>query len=115
MKLLADDNIPKTVVNKLKSMGFDIKKASEYSKGLPDDILIEIAVKESRIIITFDKDFGELIFHRKQVPPSIILLEFAPKSAEYILDRIRDLLSSDEEFFGFFTIYDGLSIRKKKL
>ena len=92
-KLLADENIPRKTVEILKNEDLDITSVSETSPGLSDRAVIEQANKENRIIITFDKDFGELIFKERLKVKGLILLRIAPASPEHIAERIRHTLS----------------------
>jgi len=92
-KLLADENIPRKTVEILKNEDLDITSVSETSPGLSDRAVIEQANKENRIIITFDKDFGELIFKERLKVKGLILLRIAPSSPEHIAERIRHTLS----------------------
>jgi len=92
-KLLADENIPRKTVEVLRNEGLDVASVSETSPGLSDRAVIEQANKENRIIVTFDKDFGELIFRERQEVKGLILLRIAPSSPEHIAERIRHTLS----------------------
>jgi len=71
----------------------DITSVSEASPGLSDRAIIEQANRENRIIVTFDKDFGELIFRERQKVKGLILLRIAPSSPEHIAERIRHTYS----------------------
>jgi predicted nuclease of predicted toxin-antitoxin system len=62
---MADENIPNETVKLLKMGGVDIISATEISVGLSDRKLIEVARQNGRIIVTFDRDFGQLIFKEK--------------------------------------------------
>lgn len=60
MKLLADENIPYSVVSKLADGGYDILWIRTESPGISDIDVMKFACVEKRIILTYDKDFGEL-------------------------------------------------------
>lgn len=92
-KLLADENIPRKTVEILRKQGHDIASVSETTPGMSDRAVIEQANKEDRIIVTFDKDFGELIFRERQKVKGLMLLRIAPSSPEQIAERIRHTLS----------------------
>ncbi|MBI2056832.1 DUF5615 family PIN-like protein [Candidatus Pacearchaeota archaeon] len=62
MKFLADENIASSVVQELRNQGFDVKDVKEGDlRGATDRTLIRIADKEERIIITHDKNFGNVL------------------------------------------------------
>ncbi len=61
MKLLANENFPKASVLLLRSLGYDITSIGEDNPSISDQSVMEIATAEERIILTFDRDYGELI------------------------------------------------------
>ncbi len=62
---LADENIPVETVGILRQKGVDIISIAEVSPGLSDREILDLASKQGRIIITFDVDFGRLVFREK--------------------------------------------------
>ena len=62
LKFLADVNIEEPIVALLRTKGFDVKWVPEFNPVLDDAALLRIAQTEKRILLTNDKDFGELIF-----------------------------------------------------
>lgn len=66
---------------------------------MSDEEVLKLAQKEGRILITFDRDFGELVFREGVRVKGIILLRFAPRSPEYIATRIESLLKTKEITF----------------
>lgn len=60
MKLLADENIPLSLIRELQEAGYDIIGVRSYCPGISDKEVLEYAHTDHRIIVTFDKDFGEL-------------------------------------------------------
>jgi predicted nuclease of predicted toxin-antitoxin system len=92
MKFIADENIPLKVVKKLRDIDIDIISIAEIQIGLDDEEIAKMSEKEKAIIVTFDKDFGEIIFKRLIKPFGVILLRIPPKSADYIFDFLRWLL-----------------------
>ena len=64
-KLLADENVPVEAVKTLKRRGVDILSITVFSQGLNDREVLNIADRENRILVTFDKDFGELVVKEK--------------------------------------------------
>ena len=91
-RLLADENIPKKAIETLKQQGIDIVSVADFSTGLSDKDVIKIAVRENRVIVTFDKDFGELIVKRRLKPPGLIFLRLTEISPTEVAGRIKDLI-----------------------
>ncbi|NIV16365.1 MAG: hypothetical protein GWN62_35460, partial [Aliifodinibius sp.] len=70
---------------------------SEDSPGIQDNNVLIKAGKTNSIIITFDRDYGELVFKRNLSPPSgIVYLRFIPKSPEEAAQYILNLLNRKE-------------------
>ena len=82
MKFLADENIGYKIIKPLRELGFDIKSILEINKGLADSAVLSLADKDSRILITTDKDFGELVYLNKLVHRGVILLRLKNDSSE---------------------------------
>jgi predicted nuclease of predicted toxin-antitoxin system len=93
--LIADENIPLETVELLKSQGVDIVSITESSCGLSDRKILEIAKTEERILETFDRDFGQLIFKEKLKTKGLMLLMFVPKSPQEIAKRIQQVISTN--------------------
>lgn len=62
MRLLANENVPRVVVGQLRDMGHDVAWVTEVAPGLPDSGVLRLGREESRVLLTFDRDFGELAF-----------------------------------------------------
>lgn len=62
MKFLADENFPYKSVLYLRSNGFEITSIGEENPSIQDREIMRIAIDEERTILTFDRDYGELIF-----------------------------------------------------
>lgn len=73
IKFLADVNVEKAVVEYLLEKKYDTKWIPEYNCEMLDDELLHWANIENRVILTNDKDFGELIFLQKKISTGIIL------------------------------------------
>lgn len=73
MKILANENIPIDSINYLIEKRIDIKSVALESFGITDLEVINFAISEERIIITFDRDYGELIFKYKVKPKQGII------------------------------------------
>ncbi len=68
MRLLANENFPLDAVEALRDAGHDVAWIREDSHGIPNDKILLRAQEENRIVITFDKDFGELAHFAPNFP-----------------------------------------------
>ena len=73
MKFLIDESVEKPIVDWLRDQKYDVMYVAESSSGITDEEVIKLANCESRILITNDKDFGELIFRQGRITQGILL------------------------------------------
>jgi len=101
MKFLLDQRSDARLVPDLRSHGHDATRiAADYPGGLPDPEVLAIAARESRILITDDRDFGELVFVQRQPHTGVIYLrlgeyaDLATKTARlaFVLDHYAERL-----------------------
>ena len=116
MKLLANENFPLKSIEVISSAGFDIIGIGIDNYGIRDDEVIALAEKEKRTIITFDKDYGELIFKRGLQPAGGVIYlrwdEFTPSEpGEYLIELFK---SKDIQFERMFTVVSENNIRQRK-
>lgn len=116
MKFLANENFPLASVLLLRARGFDIKAVGTDYASVADEEVLKLAINEQRTILTFDKDYGELIFrHGYQPGGGVIFLRwkaFAPRDpGEYL----ADLLARKEiDFSRALTVIDEATIRQRR-
>ena len=85
MRILANENIPHEAITALSTRGHDVKWIRTAAPGFSDKDVLTLAVNEERILITFDKDFGELALHAKlPVKCGIILFRIPIKSSRIV-------------------------------
>ena len=106
-KILADENIPNSTIQALRSSGYDVVSVWEVKPGLSDDQVVQLSIKEQRIILTFDKDFGRLALTSPSIP-GVMLLRIPPKDPKYITRRILSALAAIDNIYGKLII-----VRKK--
>lgn len=115
MKFLADENIGYKVIKPLRELGFDIKSILEINKGLADLTVLSLSDKESRILITTDKDFGELVYVNKLIHSGVILLRLNNDSSENKLKVLRKLFEMHLKQLGkAFTVVTESKVRIRK-
>ena len=116
VKLLANENFPKASVLLLRELGYDIISIGEDNPSITDESVMVIAENEKRLIITFDRDYGELIYKYNYKPQQGVLYlrlsEFGPEDPAKI---VHELLKTFQlNTIRHLTVYDGQSIRQRK-
>jgi predicted nuclease of predicted toxin-antitoxin system len=116
MRILANENFPGDAVLALRSRGHDVLWARTDAPGSTDVDILARVVKEERILITFDKDFGELAF-RSRLPASsgIILFRITPVSPTEVARITVAALESRADWFGHFSVVEANRIRMTPL
>lgn len=74
--IIADENIPVPVIEKLRLEGIETFSVFDNLRGISDKEIIEFAQNPPKIILTEDKDFGDLVFAYNQKKVSVILLRY---------------------------------------
>ncbi len=116
-KFLANENIPLATIFRLRKEGFDIASIGLDATSITDREVIRIAGDENRTIITFDRDYGELIYkHGFRPPAGVIYLRMQNYQPEEPAELLLKLLNNPNiEFAGLFTVADERSIRQRKI
>jgi predicted nuclease of predicted toxin-antitoxin system len=113
---LADENIHGDIVAWLRQDGNDVLYAAEVLQSRSDDDLLAIARKDRRILITDDKDFGELIFHQRLATSGIILIRLQSPSIRERLKRLANVWSVIETRApGRFVVISDKKVRVRSL
>ena len=116
MQLLADENIPSAAIDLLRKRRHDVLAISEMSPSACDEDVLLLAKREGRILLTFDKDFGELALSPRPQPScGIILFRIPLRSADFIARMIADVLETRCDWSGHFAVVEPGRIRLREL
>jgi predicted nuclease of predicted toxin-antitoxin system len=112
MNLLIDESVDRQVVSKLRQDGHNVVYVSDLDAGISDDVVLSTANSMRALLVTADKDFGELVFRRQQVSAGVLLIRLAgrpPQSkAELVAIAVRD---HSDELTGAFSVLSPGMIR----
>jgi predicted nuclease of predicted toxin-antitoxin system len=116
VKFLADECCDRDVVGALREEGYDVLYILEAKRGAPDDDVLALAFDERRILLTEDKDFGELVYRLKKPAHGIILIRIGVKNRSLKWPRIKKLLDAyPERCAGRFVVIDENKFRFRPL
>ena len=115
MKLLANENFPLTSVKILEESGYDITYIGTTFSGVSDSEVMQIAIDEMRTILTFDRDYGELIFRKGFKPEKgVIYLRWSDFKPDEPGNYLRDLfLAGEINFDGKLTVINENTVRQR--
>jgi predicted nuclease of predicted toxin-antitoxin system len=116
MRILANENVTATVIRELRLRGHDVLSVKESMRGDKDDAILARAQAEERLVVTHDKDFGELAF-RSQLPAScgIVLFRLGGNNPDSDNRRALDALESRTDWAGHFSVVTDDRIRMRPL
>ena len=116
MKFLADECCDVGLVSSLREEGHDVLYVLEKKPGTSDDEIILDAYNENRILLTEDKDFGELVYRLKKPSIGIILIRINVKERHMKWPRLKKLLENyKEHLIGHFVVIDSQRYRFRPL
>ena len=112
---LANENFPRPSTLLLREHGFVVKSIQEDNPGVLDEEVIEIALKLNLIILTFDSDYGELIFkYSKDNPPAVVFFREKGIVPEFAGSSLISLLSNSQiSLSESFTVIEVNNIRQR--
>jgi predicted nuclease of predicted toxin-antitoxin system len=112
MRFIADENFPRPAVVALRSSGHEVISVAEDMAGASDhDVLLRCAAEDS-ILLTLDKDFGELVF-RQSIPATngVILFRIQAPMLEQFIEVALAVVRSRADWAGHFTVITNDRIR----
>ncbi len=117
MKFVVDENLGPSVSNWLRNKGFDTFCVLREATSVDDTTVLQIANNDNRIIITNDKDFGELVFKNNLPSKGLVLLRLQDNS---LLGRINALKNLFDNYLSLineanFIVVSDENVRVKKL
>jgi predicted nuclease of predicted toxin-antitoxin system len=80
VRWLADECVAAPLVAFLRALGHDVLYIAETAVGLGDVDVIALALREKRLLLTEDKDFGDLVFRRERLVPGVVLMRIGAEA-----------------------------------
>jgi predicted nuclease of predicted toxin-antitoxin system len=114
MRLLADENFPKPIVEDLRAEGHDVLWARMDLAGTRDIVLLDLAESEARIVLTLDKDFWQIAVQRRSPleQSGVVLFRLHPATPEKLAPLVRAFVEADTTWAGHISIItvDGIQM-----
>ena len=116
MRVIANENVSGDIVQALRNCGHDVLWIRTDAPGSSDEVVLARAQSEDRLLLTFDKDFGELAF-RFGLPISsgVILLRLTASSPTRLTQAVMAAITSREDWAGMFSVVEEGRVRKTAL
>ena len=109
MKLLIDVGVGRSVEEFLKAAGHEVISVRELDPRMKDVDILDLATREGCLVITTDKDFGELVFRSGHKHAGVLLLRLEK------MEVVREIFASyGEELLGSFSVYQSGRLRIRR-
>ncbi len=116
MNLVLDENVDRPIVDQLKLDGHSIWYIYDKFRGLSDEKVLELASKNKALLVTLDKDFGELVFQKKLINSGILLLRLSGlPNHEKVIIVSSTIKKYSEKLLNSFSVLTPKSIRIRNI
>ncbi|MBW1702476.1 MAG: DUF5615 family PIN-like protein [Deltaproteobacteria bacterium] len=116
LKFLVDIGVSKKVEEYLVEQGYDTKTVRAIDTRMSDQEIIRLAASEGRMVITMDKDFGELVYHSAMKHCGVLLLRLEDATGLVKLEVVRDILESySDQIKNHFCVYQNNRFRIRRI
>jgi hypothetical protein len=116
MRFLADENFPGAAVGSLRKAGHDVAWIAADAPSSSDRTVLARAVDEARVLLTFDKDFGELAWrHHLPAGCGVILFRCAMPAPGLVGPALAAMVAQRDDWPGQFSVIEDGRVRMKPL
>jgi len=115
MKLLADESVERQIVERLRLDGHDVLYVAEMEPGIGDPLVLQRANEHEALLITGDKDFGELVYRLRQIHRGVVLIRLAGASPIDKAQMVSEVLAQrGPEIPENFTVISPTQLRIRR-
>jgi predicted nuclease of predicted toxin-antitoxin system len=109
LEFVADESCTGSVIKALRIAGHDVIWIAETSAGSPDEAVIEQAMQSGRVLITEDRDFGELVFARTYSTAGVLLIKFRGRARDSKPNAVLEAIEKKQNSLrsGFTVVEPG--------
>lgn len=92
MNLVFDESVDFQIINRVRSDGHQVISIAETEPGSTDELVLKIANDHGSLLVTADKDFGELVFRLRKISSGVLLLRLSGLRADRKADFVSNVL-----------------------
>jgi predicted nuclease of predicted toxin-antitoxin system len=116
LKFVADESVDFQIVSRLRTDGHEVLYIAETHSGASDDSVLAQANLQSAVLLTADKDFGDLVFRQRLISSGILLLRIAGLSQDGKAAIVAEAISKHGSAMpGRFTVLTSTTLRIRHL
>jgi predicted nuclease of predicted toxin-antitoxin system len=116
MRIIANENVMATVISELRSRGHDVVWVKETMPKAEDESILAAAQTQQRLVLTHDKDFGELAF-RFGLPAAcgVLLIRLSGTGRQADIELVLNVIDSRDDWAGHFSVATRGRLRMRPL
>jgi predicted nuclease of predicted toxin-antitoxin system len=116
MRWLADECVDAPLIARLREAGHDVVYVAETNPGVTDRQVVSMAVQERRLLLTEDKDFGEMVVRWRWPLTGLVLLRLDANGPDRRWSRLSAAIERySDDLFGRFTIVEDARLRSRAI
>jgi predicted nuclease of predicted toxin-antitoxin system len=115
VNLVADEGVERHIVAQLRQDGHDVLYIAEMEPSISDDRVLNRANAQGALLLTEDKDFGELVFRQRLVHTGVVLIRLAGLSSQMKVVRVSAVFRDHAaELSGAFSVISPGMVRIRR-
>ncbi|MCC6724715.1 MAG: DUF5615 family PIN-like protein [Saprospiraceae bacterium] len=115
-KIIADESVDFEIVEALRAAGVEVEAVVEMNPGISDDEVLEIANNRQLILLTEDKDFGDLVIRFRKPNFGVILLRLGGVEIVVKIElTVSTIIENYEKLVDHFSVLDERRLRIRRV
>jgi predicted nuclease of predicted toxin-antitoxin system len=115
VKLLADESVDGPIVARLRQDGYEVLYVAEMQPGISDDAVLGLANQQQCLLVTADRDFGDLVFHQHRLMSGIVLIRLAGLPSHVKAEIVSGIMREREgEMLHAFSVITRRAVRIRR-
>ena len=116
MNIVADESVDGPIVARLRRDGHKVQYVAEMTPGIPDEQVLDLAGNAGTLLLTADKDFGELIFRQGYIKRGVVLFRLAGHPSLEKADIVSSAIAEHgDELLNAFSVITDKSVRVRRV
>jgi predicted nuclease of predicted toxin-antitoxin system len=116
LNIVADENIDVQIIERLRADRHSVQSVAEFEPGIDDEAVLRESRETNAILLTADKDFGELVFRQGLVHSGVVLIRLAGMAPETKADIVSEVFAHHApELYRAFSVLSPRALRIRKL
>lgn len=116
MNFLADESLDRQIIIRLRQDGHAVLDVTEMDPGISDDEVLSMANESEAILLTADRDFGDLVFRQGRITEGIVLVRLSGLPSTKKAELVSEIINQHaRELLQAFSVITPGSLRIRKI